>query len=226
VEEGVAAVVRDGGFDRGLIKIMAYWGQESVIALVLDAKLDLAICGVPSFEELALDRAEPVEACFSRWRKIRPDMIPSEAKACANYLNGYLARKDALERGFHLGILLTHDGYVAEGSIESVFMVEEGVLKTPPTGNILRSITRMSILEAASANGMATAEEPITPEQMLAAEEIFTCHTGIKVLPVKRIEDRILHPVPGPITEKAMAMMDTVCSGRDERFRGWFQPMG
>ncbi len=152
-------------------------------------------------------------------------MIPGEAKACANYLNGYLARKDAMDRGYDLGVLLDSEGYVAEGSIESVFMVKDGSVITTPTGNILRSITRMSILEAGPKYGIPVVEQRFSPEALLEADEIFTSHTGVKVLPVKRIEDREFSPAPGPVTRQMMDMMQGICSMSDPNFKHWFQPM-
>ena len=76
----------------------------------------------------------PSETCISKWRKIDPRTVPVSAKACANYLNAYLARKDAVTRGFDIGIMLGTDGLVTEGSVESVFIVVDNVLKTPPFG--------------------------------------------------------------------------------------------
>ena len=120
--------------------MLAYWGEEAIINLVLDSKLDLAIFTIPKREELNLDKPSPLSACVSKWRKIHPSTVPVAAKACSNYLNGYLVRRDANKRGFDLGIALDTDGFLAEGSIESVFIVKDGVLKTPPLGKILSSI--------------------------------------------------------------------------------------
>ncbi len=225
IAKAVAEVVKANRIKRGLVKIMAYYGEEALISLVLDSKLDLAICAVPATDDLGLDKADPIDICFSKWKKIHPDTVPVEAKACSNYLNGMLARRDAMKRGFDVGILLTTDGYVAEGSIESIFMVKDGVLKTPALGNILSSITRTSIIEAARAIGIDTLEKQITPEELMNADEIFTSHTGIKVLPVKRIEERKLDEVPGPITGRLIQLMNDICSFREERFLEWLQPL-
>ena len=132
VAKAVTELVKANNIGRGLAKIMAYYSEEAVISLVLDSKLDLAVFGIPETDELGLDNAKPISICLSKWRKIHPATVPVEAKACANYLNGALSRKDAVERGFDLGIMLTTDGYVAEGAIESIFMVKDGVLKTSP----------------------------------------------------------------------------------------------
>ena len=224
IVEAVAETVKANRMGRGLIKMLAYWGEEAIIQLVLESKLDLAIFAIPASEELGLDSTQPITACLSRWRKIHPDTVPVEAKACSNYLNGYLARKDANERGFDVGFLLGTDGFLAEGSIESVFLVKDGILKTPPLGRILSSITRLSILQAAPIINIPTSVEPILPEELFTAEEIFTSHSGIKFSPVARFEDRTLQ-TPGPITMQLMELMNNILNFSDDRFSEWFQPL-
>jgi branched-chain amino acid aminotransferase len=221
--DAVAQSVKANNIKRGLIKILAYYGEEAVISLILDSKLDLAICGIPETDDMGLDQAKPIEICFTKWRKIHPATIPVEAKACSNYLNGMLARKDAVRRGFNVGILLTTDGYVAEGSIESIFMVKDNVLKTPPLGNILSSVTRMSMLEAAPAIGIKTLEEQISPEELMGADEIFVCRTGVKVLPVKKIEERVMDVAPGPVTSELSQLIADIYNFRNDRFSHWLQ---
>lgn len=224
IAKAVAKTVRANAMGRGLIKIMAYWGEEAVLQLVLDSKLDLAIFAIPDSEELGMGNAEPISACLSRWRKIHPETVPVAAKACSNYLNGYLVRRDANQRGFDVGVTLGTDGYLAEGSIESVFLVKDGILKTPPLGRILSSITRMSILEAAPSANIPVSEEAISPEALFKADEIFVCHTSKKVQPINRFEDRTL-VAPGPVTKKVMDLMQNILSFSDARFKHWFFPL-
>ncbi len=225
ITEAVAECVKANNIKRGLIKILGYYSEEAIISLVLDSKLDVAIFAIPESDEIGLDSAEPISICFSDWRKIHPATVPVEAKACSNYLNGMLARKSAKQRGYDVGIFLTTDGYVAEGSIESLFMVKDGILKTSKLGNILRSITRMTILELAPKIGIETKETDIMPQELLAADEIFLSHTGIKVGPVNRIEDRTLSPVPGEITKKLQQALNDIITFKDERFKDWLQPI-
>jgi len=224
IVEAVKTTVKVNGLGRGLVKMLAYWGEEAIIKLVPDSKLDLAIFTIPESQELALDKPKPLSACLSKWRKIHPETVPVGAKACSNYLNGYLARRDANRRGFDIGIMLGTDGLLAEGSIESIFIVKDGILKTPPLGRILSSITRMSILQAAPVIGIPVKEDAITADELLAADEVFTAHTGIKVEPVNRLEDLKL-PAPGPITKQLMQLMDNIIQFKDDRFKNWFQPL-
>lgn len=224
IVEAVKTTVNVNHLGRGIVKMLAYWGEEAVIKLVLDSKLDLAIFAIPESEELALDKPRPLSACLSKWRKIHPETVPVGAKACSNYLNGYLARRDANQRGFDIGILLGTDGFLAEGSIEAIFIVKDGILKTPPLGRVLSSITRMSILQAVSAVGISVAEVPIPADELLSADEVFTAHTGIKVEAITRLENRKL-PDTGPVTKQVMQLMDNIIQFKDDRFQDWFQAL-
>lgn len=222
--EAVKATVKANRIGRGIIKILAFWGEEALMNLVLDSKLDVAVFAFPESEELVLDTKHSISAGLAKWRKLHPQTVPVGAKACANYLNGYLARKDAVSRGFDIGILLGTDGFLAEGSTESVFIVKDGVLMTPPLGRVLSSITRLSILQAVPEIGLTIAERPITVDELLAADEIFTVHTGTKIEAVARFEDREL-AAPGPVTTRIMQLMDDIMQFRNERFMHWFQPL-
>ena len=222
--EAIKTTVQENNLGRGLVKMLAYWGEEAVIQLVLDAPLDVAIFTIPENPELGLDTAKPISACVSKWRKIHPATVPVGAKACSNYLNGYLARKDANKRGYDVGIMLGTDGFLAEGSIESVFIIKDGVLKTPPLGRVLSSITRLSILQAAPQIGIPIMEIPISADELYAADEIFAAHTGIKVSAVNLFEDQDLQ-APGPVTKQVIELMENIFHFNDNRFIEWFQPL-
>lgn len=222
--EAASKTARANNIGRGLIKMIAYWSDEPIISLVLDCKLDTAIFAVPEGNGLVFDTTEPATACFSKWYKLHPLTVPTTAKACAYYLNGMLARKSAMERGYDIGILRHTDGFVAEGSIESVFMFKDGVLRTSPLGNILSSITRMSIIEIAEASGIEVSQALLTASELENADEIFTSHTGTKILPIKKFEDRNL-AAPGPCTEKLIKRMQDITSFKDDRFEHWFQSL-
>jgi len=224
IAAAVAQTVKTNNLGRGIIKIMAYWGEEAVIQLVLESKLDVAIFAIPENEELHLDDTTPISACLSRWRKLHPETAQVTAKACANYLNAYLVRKEAYERGYDVGFLLGTDGFLAEGSTESVFLVKGGVLQTPPLGRILSSISRMSVLEVAPFLDIPVEETALREDALFSADEIFTSHTGVKVSPVNRFEDRDLE-APGPVTGKLMNLMDDILHFRNHQFSHFFQPL-
>jgi branched-chain amino acid aminotransferase len=148
-----------------------------------------------------------------------------EAKAAANYLNGMMARGEAKKRGFDNAIMLDTQGFIAEGGTESVFLVKGGVLMAPCLGTVLASISRKSLLQVAQAHGIPTFEGRLRPELLFDAEEILYSGTPNKALAIRQIENRVLEKVPGPVTQKLMALMADILAGKDDRFESWLFPV-
>ncbi len=224
IKSAVSKLAAANNFKRGIVKILAFWGEEAVVDLVLDSKLDLAIFTIPISEDQRLKRMNPIAACISKWRKLHPETIPVEAKACANYLNGYLAKKDAMTRGFDLGLLLGTDGFIAESAMESVFIVKDGVLKTPPLGRVLQSVSRDSILKLAASENIEARETCLKPDDLYAADEIFFCSTGAKVSPVSRFEDRQM-AAPGAVSKHLSDAFEAIFKFENQQFTPWFQKL-
>ena len=90
-------------------------------------------------------------------------------------------------------ILLSHDGHVAEGSAENIFLVRRGVLYTPdPSQNVLEGCTRRAIMDIASAEfGLQIIERSIDRGELYCAEEVFFTGTAAGIAP--RCIDRPAH---------------------------------
>jgi len=224
ITKAVSETVVQNGVESGVVKILAYWGEEAVIGLLPRFDSDMAIFAVPETTEMHLDNSEPVTTCLSKWRKIDPGTVPVEAKACSNYLNAYLARKDADQRGFDIGIMLGTDGLLAEGSTESVFIIKDDVIQVPPLGRVLASVSRMSVLEMAANMGFKTDQKPLQLADLQTADEIFLSHTGAKVEPVCRFEENHL-VAPGPITRQLMAQMQGILNFKVDAYKSWMEPL-
>lgn len=226
--EAVLATVRQNRLEQGMIKVVCYYHEVAFDISPPKAPLRMCIVALDPAQDLsgiALFSVKSWSACISPWKKLHPDMVPIEAKVAANYLNGMMARLDAKRRGFDMGILLDAEGFVAEGSVESVFWLSGGVLTSPALGTILQGITRKSVLEAAKRIGLKTAEGRRPPGDLIKADEIFVSCSPEKIMPIHKIEDRALKEVPGPITVKLQALFEEICSGRDPRFTEWLFPV-
>ena len=72
-----------------------------------------------------------IRAKISTWERIGPNVIPHVSKATGIYLNSLLAVQEVAAAGYDEAILLTREGYVADGSGENIFIVKNGQIATP-----------------------------------------------------------------------------------------------
>jgi branched-chain amino acid aminotransferase len=99
-----------------------------------------------------------------------------------------------------------------EGSTFTVFFVDpEGNLNTPPlNGRILDSVTRRVLLEiCADRQDIAVRETPLKLSEVLTYPEAFLVSTTRNVLPVTRLDDKIIGSgKPGPVTRSLVKSFD------------------
>ncbi len=117
-----------------------------------------------------------------------------------NYLNNILARIEASRAGADEALMLNLDGYVCEGSVDNLFIVSDGGLRTPPLSDgMLAGVTRAVILEIAREHEIDSAETRLRVEDLEAADECFLTGTGAELVPVSRIGSRELPPPDRPL---------------------------
>ena len=142
------------------------------------------------------------------------------AKATGVYLNSMLAVTEANRAGYEEAILLTAEGYVADGSGENVFVVKDGVIYTPDLStSILPGITRDTVIQIAQDLGYRVIEKSLIRSDLYLADEAFMCGTAAEVTPLREVDDVELGV--GTVTlELQAAYLDTV-RGRSERWAQW-----
>ncbi len=163
--------------------------------------------------EEALDKG--VDVGVSTWRRMAPDTLPNMAKAGANYMNSQLAKMESVVNDYDEAIMLDYQGLVSEGSGENVFLVNDGVLFTPPTStSILPGITRNSVITLAKDLGIEVKEEQITREMLYIVDEVFLTGTAAEITPVRSIDKIIVgEGVKGEITKKLQDNFFDVING-------------
>jgi branched-chain amino acid aminotransferase len=148
------------------------------------------------------------------------------AKAVANYANSLLAKREALKDGYDEAVLLDTDGYVAEGSGENIFMVRNGVIKTPPLTAILEGITRDTVMKLAQERGMQVLEERFTRDELYIADEVFFTGTAAEITPIREVDNRKIGAgKPGPVTMDLQAAFFDIVQGRNAKHAGWLTPV-
>jgi branched-chain amino acid aminotransferase len=114
------------------------------------------------------------------------------------------------------------EGFVAEGSGENVFVVRDGVVRTPPLTSVLAGITRDAVIKILSDAGVPVREEYFARDAFYIADEAFMTGTAAEVTPVVELDDRKIGPgKPGPITQKVQATFHAALHGREPRYRDW-----
>jgi branched-chain amino acid aminotransferase len=137
-------------------------------------------------------------------------------------VNSILAKKEAVKNGYDEAIILDTDGYVSEASGENIFIVKNGVIKTPPLTSILPGITRDSVMEISRDCGIPVVEQRFTRDELYIADEVFLTGTAAEITPVRSVDDRIIgRGKPGEITRKLQEIFFNVVRGKDERYKKW-----
>ena len=121
-----------------------------------------------------------------------------------NYLNNILAKIEGLQAGCVEALMLNHKGEVAECTGDNVFAVRDGALYTPPNdAGILEGITRDAVMELAEDADMPVVECPLTKHDLYIADEVFLCGTAAEVVPVVKIDSRLIGDgKPGSVTKE------------------------
>lgn len=135
-----------------------------------------------------------------------------------NYLNNILAKIEANNAGCEEAVMLNAEGFVAECTGDNLFIVKNGGLFTPPlSAGALYGVTRQTVLDLARESGLAVAEPNLTRYDLFNADECFLTGTGAEIIPVVKIDGRIIGTgKPGPITQALVAQYHTLTRASGE----------
>ena len=179
-----------------------YWAEHGMPGSVVAADPDSTRFALCLFEA-PMGSAQPSSLTLSPFRRPSNEVAMASAKAGSLYPNSGRMILEAKSRGFDNALALDMNGNVAETASSNIFMVKDGVVKTPvPNGTFLAGITRSRILGLLREAGFEVQETTLTVKDFHEADEIFTTGNYSKIAPVTRFEDRNLQE--GPIARKAL----------------------
>jgi branched-chain amino acid aminotransferase len=226
VEELRAAsheLIAVNGLPECYLRPIAFFGYGELGVSALGNPVDVVIMSWPWGAYLGEESlAKGIRAKISSWQRIGPNVIPHVAKATGVYLNSMLAVTEANRAGYDEAILLTAEGFIADGSGENVFIVKDGVIYTPDLStSILPGITRDTVIQIAQDLGYRVVEKSLIRSDLYLADEAFMCGTAAEVTPLREVDDVELGV--GAVTlELQAAYLDTV-RGRSERWAQWLE---
>ena len=157
-----------------------------------------------------------------------PGVAGSVSFTVENSPAGKVGWTEAIENGFDEAIMLTPDGYVAEGSGENLFLVVDGRLVTPPsTDGILVGITRDTAIRLAREElGIETVERHVARVELYTAEECFMTGTAAHITPVTEIDRRsVAGGEIGEVTAKLQKLYADVILANNPKYSSWCAPV-
>jgi branched-chain amino acid aminotransferase len=203
------------------VRPIAFFGYGELGVSSRGSPVDVAIMSWPWGSYLGEEGLRNgIRAKISSWERIGPNVIPHVAKATGIYINSMLAVLEANRSGYEEAILLTHDGYIADGSGENIFIVKDGVIYTPDlSASILPGITRNTVMQIAQDLGHSVVEKNLIRTDLYLADEVFMCGTAAEVTPVRSVDDHEIGV--GPVTQELQkAYLDTV-RGVSDQWAQW-----
>ncbi len=214
-------LVAANGLPTCYVRPIAFYGYGELGVATTGNPVDVVIISFPWGAYLGEDGQQAgISTMISSWERVGPNVIPHVAKATGIYLNSMLATTEARRAGYDEAIMLTGDGYVADGPGENIFVVKNGRIRTPPLSmSILPGITRDTIIHLARALDYSVEETLLIRTDLYLADEVFMVGTATEVAPVRAVDGREIGV--GPITlELQKAYLDVV-NGRDQRWSDW-----
>ena len=157
----------------------------------------------PHVETSEAERTAGVAVVLSPVLRNHPDAVSPLIKS-NNLLNNALAMQDAIRRGATEAIMRNHRGEISECAQSNLFLVRHGEVVTPSLdAGLLEGVTRNFLFEVGHELGIPVRDVVLHDADLSSADEVFLTSTTREVLPVTRIDDRLVGAgTAGPITRR------------------------
>ena len=224
--DAVVELIQANAFRACYIRPLVYRGYDSLGVHPASCPVDVAILlweWPAYFTKEAIE--EGIDVKISTWARNAPNTTPAMAKSVANYANAQLIKMEATADGYTEAIALDTYGNLSEGSGQNVFVVRDGVISTPPSGNsVLAGITRDCVITLARDLGCELREQTLPRETLYLADEVFFVGTAVEVTPIRSVDKiKVGRGRRGPITEALQQRFFQIVRGDAPDTYGWMQ---
>lgn len=212
--------LRRNGFEEAYIRPIVFLGMG---AMGLGARTNPVHTAIATWEWGAYLGDEGlrngIRVATSTFTRHHVNANLQRAKVIGHYVNSILARYEANDNGYDEAIMLDQMGWVAEGTGENLFVIRDGVVKTPPVVNILAGITRRTAIDILKQDGLEVQEMPFGRDALYVADEIFMTGTAAEITPIREVDRREVGP-PGQITRRVQEVYAAGVRGEVD----WMRP--
>lgn len=157
-----------------------------------------------------------LDVVTTSFKTIPADALDPRLKCIGKYAANILAKQEANSRGAGEGLMLNHQGYIAECTGDNIFLIKGNHIRTPDLAcGALGGITRQTVMDLAVEAGYQVTEAFLTPFDLYSCDEAFLTGTAAEVIPMVTIDGRpIGNGLPGPVTTQLMAKFrSATCEG-------------
>jgi branched-chain amino acid aminotransferase len=195
-------------------------GTEAYVRILLtrgvgEITYDPAACPEPSLVIIAKPIPPTPEAHYLEGIKVVmvEDIIRNHPESVSpliksnNLINNALGMQQAIRAGAQEAIFRNYRGELAECAQSNLFVVSQGVVKTPPLdAGLLAGITRAFTMEVGAAAGIRCEEAVLKDQDLFGADEAFFTSTTKEIVPIVQVGERqIGNGTVGPVTKQLLA---------------------
>jgi branched-chain amino acid aminotransferase len=192
----VDAVLSANGISEGRVRITVTGGPSPLGSERGTSPPTVLIAATPP-----APRAEAIAVAVAPWPR-------NERGALAGFKTisyGENVRALAYARAHGAGeaIFANTVGNLCEGTGTNTFLVQDGILLTPPeAAGCLLGVTRGLVLEVAAEIGVEAREVDVAVGALREADEAFVTSTTRRLQPISAVDGQALPSVPGPVTQR------------------------
>ena len=223
IKKAIVDTIKINKLKECYIRPLIYIGYGAMGLYPKDNPIRVAIAVWPWGAYLGEDGIKNgIRVKVSSFSRLHVNVTMTKSKTCGDYVNSTLAKSEAIACGYDEALLLDTNGLVSEGTGQNIFIVRNGVLKTPPLPSVLEGITRKSIIEMAQKKRIGISEGNFTRDEIYIADEAFFTGTAAEVTPIKEVDGRTIgNGKPGPITGKLQDLFFKIVKGEDKAYKSW-----
>ncbi|MBI5814249.1 MAG: branched-chain amino acid transaminase [Nitrospinae bacterium] len=223
INEATKETVRVNKLKSCYIRPIAFLGDDKRGLNCIGATVRVAIAVWPWGAYLGEEAlANGINVKVSSFTRHHENVFMTKAKICGAYVNSIMAKVEAVKGGYDEAVMLDPSGHVAEGSGENIFIIRNGVIKTPPLTSVLDGITRDSIIKLAGDMGLSVTEQYFSRDELYISDEAFFTGTAAELTPIRSVDGRVLgEGKMGPVTAKLQAAYFDVIRGKNPAKMDW-----
>ncbi len=210
------------------LRPIAFYGYgELGVSARRATRVDVAIMRWPWGTYLGEEgQRDGIRAKISSWKRVGAERDPARREGDRASTSTRCSRCcEANRAGYEEAILLTDEGYIADGSGENDLR-RQGRRRCTRLISPRRSspgITRDTVIQIAQDLGYSVVEKPLIRTDLYLADEVFMCGTAAEVTPIREVDDHVDRAARAGDARDPAGTTSTPCDGRSERWAQWLE---